>query len=122
MAGQPAGKGLVSSLLRDPGGFPPEATEVEKLGPAHPAPADDLDTLHGRGMEGEDTLDTDPGRDFPDHEGLGHAATPPTDADPLEGLDPLFLALTDAIEYPDRVPGSELGHVLAKLLLLKLTH
>ena len=48
-----------------------------------------------------------------------HTATAPADADPLEGLDPLFLPLTDAVQHPDRVPGSELGDVLTKLLLFE---
>ena len=94
-------------LLRDPGGFPTEAPEVVELGPADPAPANDLDALHGRGMEGEDTLDTDSGRDLPNHEGLSDTTTPPADADPFKGLDPLFLPFTDAVKNPDRIPGSK---------------
>jgi hypothetical protein len=73
-------------------------------------------------MEGEDSFDTNAGRDLPDHEGLIHATTPPADADPLEGLNPLFLPFTDAVKNPDRIPRSEIGDVLAKLFLLKLSH
>jgi hypothetical protein len=71
-------------------------------------------------MEGENTLDSDTGGDLPDHEGLGYATTTTADADPFEGLDPLFFSLTDAVQHPDRIPWSELGDVLAKLLLFEL--
>jgi hypothetical protein len=116
-----AGEELVGTLLRDPGSFPPETPEVIELGPAHPASADDLDALYSGGMERENTLDSDSGGNLPDHEGLSYATTPPTDADPLKSLDPLFLPFTDAVKNPDRIPGSELGDVLAKLFLLELS-
>jgi hypothetical protein len=121
MAGWDAGEGLVGALLRDPGCFPSEAPEIIELCPAYPTSTDDLDALHGRGMEREDPLDADTGRDLPNHESLRDAATPPADADPLEGLDPLFLPLTDTVKNPDRIPWRELGDVLAKLLLLELS-
>ena len=107
--------------LRDPGSFPPETPEIIQLGPAHPAPADNLDALYGGGVEGEDTLDSNTGRDLPDHKGLSHTTTPPANADPLKCLDPLFLPFTDAVKNPDRIPGSELWDVLAKLFPLKLS-
>jgi hypothetical protein len=121
MAGRFAGESLVGPLLLNAGGFAPKASEVVELGPAYPAPANHLDTLHRGSVEGEDPLDTDTGGDLPYHESLSSTTTPPADADPLEGLDPLFLPLTDTVKNPDRIPGSKLGDVLAKLFLLELS-
>jgi len=118
MTGSDTGEGLVVALLRDSGGLPPETPEVIQLGPAYPASPDNLNALHCRGMEGEDTLDSDTGRDLSYHEGLSHTTTPPADADPFKGLNPLFLPFTDTVQHPDRIPGSELGDILAKLFLL----
>jgi hypothetical protein len=121
MTGWFAGEGLVVTLLRDPGGFTPETPEVIKLRPADPASTDNLYALYRGGVEGEDTFDTDTGRDFPDHEGLSHTTTTTADADPFEGLDPLFFTLTDAIENPDGIPWSELRKVRANLLFFELS-
>ena len=85
------------ALLRNPGSLTPETPEIVELGPADPTPANHVHTLYGRCVEGEDSLDTDSGRDLPNREGLTDATTTPTDADPLKGLDPLFLTLTDAV-------------------------
>jgi len=112
---------LTEALLRNPCSFTPETPEIIELGPANPAPANDLNALHGGGVEGEDPLDAHAGRDLPNREGLSNTATSPTDANALEGLDSLFFALTDAVEHPDCVPGRKLGHVLAKLFQLNLT-
>jgi hypothetical protein len=121
MTGWFAGEGLVVTLLRDPGGFTPETPEVIKLRPANPASTDNLYALYRGGVEGEDTFDTDTGRDFPDHEGLSHTTTTTADADPFEGLDPLFFTFTDAIENSDCIPWSELGDVRANLLSFELS-
>jgi hypothetical protein len=118
MTGLAAGEGLTGTPLRDPGGFPPETPEVIQFGPADPTPAYDLDALDGRGMEGKNALDSYAGRDLPDHEGLGHTTTPPADADPLKGLNSLFLPFTDTVKHPDRIPWSKIGGVLAKLFPL----
>ena len=121
MTGSDSRDGLAVSPLRDTGSFPSETSEVIQLSPADPPPSDDLDALYRGGMEGEDTLYTDTGRDFPDHKGLSHSTTPPADTDSLKGLNPLFLPFTDTVKHPNRIPGSELGDVLAKLFLLKLS-
>jgi hypothetical protein len=109
------------AFFRNPGSLTPETPEIVKLGPAHAAPADHFNALHRGGVEGEDPLHANTGRDLPDGEGLTHPTAPAGNANTLEGLDPLFLALTDAIENPDRIPGVELGDVLTKLLLYDFT-
>jgi hypothetical protein len=122
MTGPSAGESLiVEPLLRNPGGFSAETPQIIQLGPAHPAPAYDLDSFDRRGVEGEDTLYTDSGRNLADHEGFSHTTTPPADADPFKGLDPLFFPFTDAVKNPDSIPWRKVGDVLTKLFLLELS-
>jgi hypothetical protein len=122
MSGFFAGEGLVMlAFFRNPGSLTPETPEIVELGPAHAAPTNHLYALHGGGVEGENTFYANAGRNFPDGKGLTHTAAFASNANTLEGLDSLFFALTDAIENPDRIPGIELGKVLAKLLLDNLT-
>jgi hypothetical protein len=118
MAGLSAGEGSVSALLLDPGGLSAESTEIIQLGTPDPSPPDHLHTFYGGSVERKDPLHTDSRGDLSDREGLADATTPAPDADALERLDAFLLTLTNPIKHPDRIPGRELGHVLAKLFPL----
>ena len=71
-------------------------------------------------MEGEDPLYADSSGDLAYREGLADTAAPTAQAHTLEDLDTLLLALTDAVEDPDRITRSEVGSLVPKLLLLQL--
>ena len=95
----------MGALLPDPGRLTSQASEVVEFGSADTPTPNHLHTLHRGCMEGKYPLHTDPGRDLPNSKRLDDSTAPAANTNPLEGLDSLLLALTDAIENPDRVPG-----------------
>ncbi len=81
---------------------------------------DHLHSRDGRRMKRKHSLDTDPAGNLPHREGRACSGTPATDADALESLDAFLGALSDVIEYPNRITGSKVGGIVPKLRLLKL--
>src|SRR5436190_1578883 len=113
---------LALALFFDAGGFAAEIPEVVELCASDPAMAFNLDLIDRRGVEGEHPLHADAARNLADGEHLPRPAALARDHDALEDLDALFVAFLDLHVDPDRVAGSEVGNVGARLARLDQFH
>src|SRR5690348_348098 len=111
------GHGDTHLLFLDAGRFAGEVTQVVQLGAAHPPTAHDLNLGEHRAVHGEDALDADAVRDLPHRERLADAAATTRDADSLERLNALLLALLHAHVHAERVTGAKWGNLTKPLFL-----
>src|SRR6516162_8901115 len=75
------------ATLPDPGSLAAQRPEVVQLGPAYPAPANDLDPVDGRAVYGKGPLHPYAVADLADGEGLPGPAALAPDHHALEDLD-----------------------------------
>src|SRR6516165_2418316 len=108
------------ATLPDPGTLAAQRPEVVQLGPAYPAPANDLDLVDGRAVHGKGPLHPYAVADLADGEGLPGPAALAPDHHALEDLDPGPASLDDPDVHLQRVSRPELRDVRANLVLLQV--
>src|SRR5216684_2398964 len=99
----------IAGALGDPRGLAGQAAEVIELGAPHLAAAHDLDRREARRVEREDALDTLAIGDLAQSEIRVDSRILAPDADALEGLDALALALDNLDADAHRIAGAEIG-------------
>src|SRR6266568_260660 len=108
------------AALPDPGTLAAQRPEVVQLGPAHPAPADDLDLVDRRAVHRKGPLHSHAVADLADGERLPGPAALAPDHHALEDLDPGPVALNDPDVNLQRVPRPEPRDVGANLRLFQV--
>src|SRR5690625_1294438 len=106
----------------DPGCPSTTLAEIVELRPPDYTTTYDLDRLDDRGVEREDPLYPSPTGELADGEGLTHPAILPGDADALEDLDPLLVALAYPHIDPECITRREIGEVITDLLRSCCSH
>ena len=99
-----------------------QVAQVVKLRAADAAPAGDLDGLQVRGVNREGTLNTDAEGDLADGEGLADAGALTTDADTLEELCTLVVALDNLYVYFEGIAWAEGRDIVAQLCCIDLVN
>src|ERR671911_1765221 len=99
--------------------LPHSLAQVVELGAPNVADRDDLELLDLGRVEGERALDADAERLLPHRERLAEPGALALEADALEDLDPLPVALDDLEVDAQRVPCLELRQVRAHVALLE---
>src|SRR6185312_8136688 len=98
-----------------------QCAEIEQLGAANPAAADDCDIGEHRRMERENALDANTVRDLPNREAGRNASAAAGDADALESLNALLVTLFDPDVHAYRIAGPEGGNIGTEPLFLGFT-
>src|SRR5829696_1690194 len=117
---RPSGGSAGDAALADAGRLAAQHAQVVQLGAAHAAVAHDLDAAHHGGVQREGALHAHAARQLADLEGLVDAAVLARDADALERLDALLLALANAHVHAHGVAGVEVRNVAPEIFLLGL--
>src|SRR5690242_9479198 len=108
------------ATLPDPGTLAAQRPEVVELGPADPAPANDLDLVDGRAVHRKGPLHPHAIADLADGEGLPGPAALAPDHYALEDLNPRPASLNDPDVHLQRVSRPEPRDVGAYLRLLQV--
>ena len=99
-----------------------QVAQVVKLRAADAATAGDLDGLSVRGVNREGTLNADAEGDLADGEGLADAGALTTDANTLEELCTLVVALDNLYVYVEGIAWAEGRDIVAQLCCIDLVN
>ena len=113
---------LILATLLDASLLTAQIAQVVQLRTANAAAAGDLDGLQVRGVNREGTLNADTEGDLTDGEGLTDAGALTTDADALEQLCTLVVALDNLYVYVEGIAWAEGRDIVAQLCCIDLVN